>query len=101
MHVRLFQSEWLKGLVSVAMVRDAASRLLTMRTSLKHGGVTAPPTSSCGGRGAAISKDGRGVLRATRAMPRQRYAPGGGGRKWMLCSAAIATTLSGTCSFML
>ena len=29
------------------------------------------------------------------------YAPGGGGRKWMLCSAASATTASGVCSFML
>ena len=29
------------------------------------------------------------------------HAPGGGGRKWMLCSAASATTASGVCSFML
>src|ERR1700758_3951925 len=29
------------------------------------------------------------------------HAPGGGGRKWMLCSAASATTASGFCSFML
>jgi hypothetical protein len=29
------------------------------------------------------------------------HAPGGGGRKWMLYSAAIATTSSGFCSFML
>jgi hypothetical protein len=29
------------------------------------------------------------------------HAPGGGGRKWMLNSAAIATTSSGFCSFML
>jgi putative endonuclease len=29
------------------------------------------------------------------------HAPGGGGRKWMLCSAASATTVSGFCSFRL
>ena len=36
-----------------------------------------------------------------RRSRRESHAPGGGGRKWMLNSAAIATTSSGFCSFML
>ena len=42
----------------------------------------------------------RRIARTSTAMM-LAHAPGGGGRKWMLYSAAIATTSSGFCSFML
>ena len=67
-------------------------------------------------REAHVSKDGRtrrswiarDALRSEPALKKRlltmrigTHAPGGGGRKWMLCSAASATTASGVCSFML
>jgi hypothetical protein len=59
------------------------------------------PRSVCRNTKKALAERGPSIHDDLNALYRQPHAPGGGGRKWMLYSAAIATTSSGFCSFML